>query len=83
MASGVPVVSTKVGQAIDLITHEKNGCLSEIEAPEELAHHAQLILQNQHMKARLVKNGFLTAQDNAYSNQLLLWQNFFNGFVNF
>lgn len=83
MASGIPVVSTKVGQAIDLVTHEKNGCLSEIEAPEELAHHAQRILQDNHMKTRLIKNGLQTAHDNAYSNQSLLWQNFFKGFVNF
>lgn len=83
MASGVPVVSTKVGQAIDLITHEINGCLAKVEASEELAHHAQRILQDNDMKIRLVKNGFRTARENAYSNQSLLWKNFFNGFVNF
>ena len=83
MASGIPVVSTKVGQATDLITHEINGCLAKVEASEELAHHAQRILQDNDMKIRLVKNGFRTAQENAYSNQSLLWKNFFNGFVNF
>lgn len=83
MASGIPVVSTKVGQAIDLITHEINGCLAKVDASEELAHHAQRILQDNDMKIRLVKNGFRTAQENTYSNQSLLWKNFFNGFVNF
>ncbi|ACF45409.1 glycosyl transferase group 1 [Prosthecochloris aestuarii DSM 271] len=83
MASGIPVVSTKVGQAIDLVQHNLNGCLCEIEAPEELALYAEKILSDSELKKRIENNGWQTARMHGYSNQHSLWNKFFTGFVSF
>ena len=40
MATGTPVVSTRCGMALDLILHEENGFLAELEDAEALAYYA-------------------------------------------
>ncbi len=82
MASGIPLVSTRVGQATDLIIEGENGFLAEIDRPDELAHHASTILHDSDLAKRLIKSGYMTAEINDYDNQVPLWKSFFNDFVN-
>jgi glycosyltransferase involved in cell wall biosynthesis len=37
MASGLPVVCTPVGANVDLVTHDQNGKLACVDAPEDVA----------------------------------------------
>jgi len=81
MSSGVPLISTRVGQATDLIRHGKNGFLADIENAEALAHYTLQMLQDSTLRESCIKSGILTAQENDYHNQLPLWASFMNGFI--
>jgi glycosyltransferase involved in cell wall biosynthesis len=76
MATGVPIVSTRVGQATDLIRHGENGYLVEIGDADGLAYWTVLALRDSQVRARLVRNGLRTAADNNYDAQLPLWRRF-------
>jgi glycosyltransferase involved in cell wall biosynthesis len=76
MAAGVPVVSTRVGQATELIRDGENGLLVDVEDAEALA----LGLARPDLHS-LVEAGLATARANAYDAQLPLWRTFFDGFV--
>ena len=75
MASGVPVVSTRVGQAAEIIRDGENGWLVDVEDAEALA--ARLASAD----LSTVAAGLETARANAYAAQAPLWHSFFDGFV--
>jgi len=81
MASGVPLISTKVGQAVDLIEHEKNGFLADIEDAEALAYWTDTMLQDSAIREQCVESGIQTALDNDYNRQLPLWKAFMTNFI--
>lgn len=81
MASGVPVVSTRVGQAMDLVRHGQNGWLVEVEDVEGLAYWAERALADQTTTAAVVRSARETAVANAYTAQTHLWERFMRGFV--
>jgi glycosyltransferase involved in cell wall biosynthesis len=75
MASGVPVVSTRVGQAAEIIRDGENGWLVDVEDAEGLAERLAAVDRS------TVAAGLETARANAYDAQLPLWRAFFDGFV--
>jgi glycosyltransferase involved in cell wall biosynthesis len=77
MASGVPVVSTRVGQATTLISDGENGWLADVEDAEALAERLASIGD----ATAVVAAGLETARANSYAAQLPLWRAFFDGFV--
>jgi len=81
MASGVPLVSTKVGQATDLVEHGQNGFLAEIDDAEALAHWVRALLHDDKQRAVVASNGIATSHENAYINQLPAWKSFMTGYV--
>lgn len=81
MASGIPLVTTHVGQARDLVTHKKNAWMVESEDIEGLAKGAQEIVQNQSLRQAMIKEGFVTAAANSYEAQIDLWRAFFKDYV--
>jgi len=81
MASGVPLVSTRVGQAMDLIRHGENGWLTQPEEHEGLAHWAEYAIHNRQSISNILKRGRVTAEENTYTAQLPLWREFMRGFV--
>lgn len=82
MASGIPLVTTRVGQAMDIVAHSQNGWLAESEDAQGLAHWVEYVRHNQGPALDpILKNGLATAQANSYSAQLPLWKNFMEGFV--
>jgi len=81
MVSGVPLVTTKVGQAMDLVEHGKNGFMTEIEDAEGLAYWSNKILSESALKESVVKQGLDTANNNTYNAHKFLWKEFFDGFV--
>jgi glycosyltransferase involved in cell wall biosynthesis len=83
MASGVPIVSTRVGQAVDLINHGQNGWLADVEDVEELAHWAEYALQSKNDLQSILDEGRKTAKINSYESQIPLWQSLMEGFVRF
>lgn len=81
MASGVPIISTRVGQAADLIQHELNGWLVDSEDSEALAHWTLHALQNQNLCSHVLQRARMTAEANSYEAQSSLWYDFLDGFV--
>lgn len=81
MASGVPIVTTRVGQAMDLVQHGKNGFILEIEDTEGLAFWSKWILDHPSDMKAILAEGRQTAEQNAYEKQLPLWRQFMTGFV--
>ena len=81
MASGVPVISSRVGQAIDLIADGTNGWLTEIEDAEATAHWGKVVAEQSELRDLVIRAGLVTASQNSYDAQESLWQKFFSGFM--
>ncbi len=80
MSSGIPVVTTRVGQAMDLVEHQRNGWMVDVDDAAGLARWSREILINGAPPAVLAA-ARRTALDNSYEAQLARWQRFFAGFV--
>jgi len=80
MASGVPVVSSRVGQAIDLIHHGVNGWLTDVADIEAAAYWASVAV-DETTRRRIIEAGLATASKNCYRSQEKLWRKFFKNFV--
>jgi glycosyltransferase involved in cell wall biosynthesis len=82
MASGIPIISTRVGQATDLIQHEQNGWLTEIEDSEAITGWALHVHNlDEAALASILLRGRTTAEANSYPSQIPLWAKFMEGFV--
>jgi len=81
MASGIPLVTTRVGQAMDMVRHGENGWMTDVEDVEGLAHWAQFCLEHPTDRTRAISAGLITAAENEYSRQAPLWHKFLEGFV--
>ena len=81
MACGIPLVTTRVGQAMSLVKNEQNGLMVEPEDFEALAFCAKKVLSDSQLQNIVTKNGLVTAKENTYSAHIPLWKKFFTGFV--
>jgi glycosyltransferase involved in cell wall biosynthesis len=81
MAAGVPLVTTRVGQAVDLVTHLENGWMTDSGDAEGLAHWAEQALSDRTLREAIVSAGRQTAEANSYEAQQPLWSAFFRGYV--
>jgi glycosyltransferase involved in cell wall biosynthesis len=81
MACGVPLVTTRVGQAMDLVNHKHNGMISDVEDFEGLAFCVNEVLSDSALNKKVVTNGCVTADQNTYNAHIPLWKEFFQGFV--
>jgi len=81
MASGIPLVSTRVGQANDLVKHGENGFLADVEDANNLARWTAHIFEKGSAILPIIEAGKVAAECNCYNAQLPLWKKFFNGFV--
>jgi glycosyltransferase involved in cell wall biosynthesis len=82
MATGVPLVTTRVGQAPELVRHEENGWMVEVEDVDGLAGWAA------HVAAAgagdleaVLQAGYATAGANSYEALRPRWRKLFRGFV--
>lgn len=62
MASGIPVIGSKVGGIPELIQHQENGLLVEADNPSELAVTLLAVLSDPELAARIGAHGQRTAQ---------------------
>ena len=81
MASGVPLVTTRVGQAPELVRDGENGRLVDVEDAEALADRLAWIAAEPAAAAALVEAARATAEANTYTKQQSLWKGFFEGYV--
>lgn len=57
MASGVPIISTRVGMAPDVIEDGVDGFLANVEDTNQIIKHTTNILDNERLKLSFIKNG--------------------------
>lgn len=81
MATGVPLVSTRVGQATDLVRDGENGFLADVEDAEAIAAALERIAGGGVDLRALAAAGRATAEANSYAAQAPLWRAFLDGFV--
>jgi glycosyltransferase involved in cell wall biosynthesis len=83
MASGVPLVTTHVGQAIDLVRHGENAWMVEVDDVEGLTHWAEYVIAHRGSPqvARVLELARQTAEANSYEQQIPLWRKFMTGFI--
>lgn len=81
MATGVPLVTTRVGQAMDLVRHTENGWMVDVDDFEGLAYWAEYVIGHKKEIVPVLSTARKTAEQNAYSAQLPLWKEFMRGFV--
>ena len=82
MASGIPLVTTRVGQAMDLVRNGENGFMVPVEDVDGLVHSVERVhgLGIEGRKA-LLQAGRATAEANAWDRQCGLWTDFFQWVV--
>ena len=68
MASGVPLVSTRVGMCIDLIEDGSNAFLADVEDAGHLAERAAEVRENAGLRQSLIQNGLATAQSHNWGS---------------
>ncbi len=82
MATGVPLVTTAVGQALELVRHEENGWMVEVEDVDGLvgwaAHVATASADD---LEDVLRAGFATAAENSYEALRPRWRELLRGFV--
>jgi glycosyltransferase involved in cell wall biosynthesis len=81
MASGIPLVTTRVGQAVDLVRHGENAWMADVEDVDGLAHWAAHALERRGGLGEVLRAGRGTAEANSYEAQVPLWREFFEGFL--
>lgn len=62
LACGVPLVSTRVGLAPDVIEHGHNGFLSDIEDVDTLAEHVSQLIEQPELRRQIVSNGLASVR---------------------
>ncbi len=81
MASGVPLVTTRVGQAVDLVDHGKNAWIVDVEDIEALTHWARHALSDTYDRKAAAAAARRTAEQHDLFAQIPQWRAFFAGYV--
>jgi glycosyltransferase involved in cell wall biosynthesis len=81
MATGIPLVTTRVGQATDLVVDGENGFLVDVGDVDGLLERLLLVRRGRDGLAALRASARRTAEANDYAQQLPLWRAFMTGFV--
>ncbi len=82
MATGVPLVTTRVGQAMDLVKHGENAWMTDVEDVDALASFSLQVYRSAQADLQpMLDAGRKTAEANTYESQIPLWAEFMKGFV--
>ena len=82
MATRVPLVTTRVGQAADLVRHEENGWLVEVEDVDAIAGWGRHVAEAPRATLeRVLEAGRRTAEENSYGALRPRWRSLLEGLV--
>ena len=81
MATGTPLVTTRVGQAQELVEDGRNGLLAAVEDVEALAELTVRVAEDAGVRERLRSEGRATAEMYAHERLDAAWATLFDGFV--
>jgi glycosyltransferase involved in cell wall biosynthesis len=82
MAIGVPLVTTRVGQAADLVGHEENGWLVEVEDVDAIVEWGRHVAEApRETIEKVLAAGRRTAEKNSYDALRPRWRSLLEGLV--
>lgn len=81
MATGVPLVTTRVGQTSELVKDGANGLVADVEDVEALADALGRVREDATLGARLRVAGRLTAESSSHEALARRWREMLHGFV--
>jgi glycosyltransferase involved in cell wall biosynthesis len=81
MATGVPLVTTRVGQAAEIVADGENGLLADVDDVEALVAAVQRVHDDEVLRARLRASGRATAEAHAEERLDPQWARLLEGFV--
>jgi len=81
MASRVPIISTRVGQANDMITNSRNGWVCQKENYSEIAERCAQTFLNKNLKESMTQQGLITASQHTYQMQSAVWSDLLQNLV--
>ena len=82
MATGVPLVTTRVGQATDLVSHSRNGYIVDVDDAHGIADWAGYVAEApDETLARLAATGRATAEQCSFDALAPRWRELLTGFV--
>jgi glycosyltransferase involved in cell wall biosynthesis len=81
MATGVPLVTTRVGQASELVVDGENGLLADVDDVDRLAAAVERVHSEPGLRERLGAAGRATAEAHAEERLDPLWAELLEGFV--
>lgn len=81
LASGIPLVTTRVGQAADLVEHRRHGWIVDVEDVAGLTDGLAWVATRPRELDLWRGEGRRLAEQHDYLAQLPLWRRFFEGFV--
>jgi len=68
MACGIPLITTKVGIASDIIRDRKNGMMTDIENTGDLVKKSVLVLENKNLEKKIVINALEDIEKYSWNN---------------
>jgi glycosyltransferase involved in cell wall biosynthesis len=80
-ASGVPLVTTRVGQAMDLVAHGSNGWMVDVEDVDGIVHWAEHALTHSAESQEVALRARADVEAHSYEAQAPLWREMFHDFV--
>jgi glycosyltransferase involved in cell wall biosynthesis len=81
MAAGVPLASTRVGQAAELVVDGENGLLVDVDDGDALAGAVLRLHDDSALRSALTRAGRLTAESHADERLDAMWAGLLDGFV--
>jgi glycosyltransferase involved in cell wall biosynthesis len=82
MAIGVPLVTTRVGQAVDLVRHGSNGWMVDVEDVDGLVEWSARVAAAPGAELETVRReGLATAEATSYEALSPRWRRLLDGFV--
>lgn len=76
MASGVPIVTARVGGIPDLIRHGETGLLVNPHSPGQLAESIRRLIEDKELRQRLIQSGYSLVERHTVERQAsTLWEN--------
>jgi glycosyltransferase involved in cell wall biosynthesis len=82
MAIGVPLVTTRVGQAVDLVRHGSNGWLVDVEDVDGLVEWSARVAEAPEVELEAIRReGLATAEATSYEALRPAWRRLLEGFV--